>query len=71
MAFVDTSIFVAALNKRDVHHRKGKKLLTEAFKRFKWLYASDYVFDETLKVVWAKTRKINLCLLIDEIIQGI
>jgi len=76
MAFVDTNVFVAALNERDSDHKKGKVLLESAFQKFAWLYTSDYVVDECFSIAWSKTRKlplsfrISLIKKIDDTIQG-
>jgi len=55
--FVDTNIFIAALNERDSDHEQGRVLLEAAFGRQKWLYTSDYVLDECFSVAWSKTSK--------------
>lgn len=69
MSFIDTNVFVAALNRRDKLHEKGKPLLQKAFTTSKWLYASDYILDECLSVAWARTKDINLIQQLDKIIQ--
>ena len=69
MPFLDTNIFVAALNKRDKLHEKGKTLLTKAFQTFPWLYASDYILNECLTVAWARTKNANLIQQLDTLIQ--
>ena len=70
MPFLDTNIFVAALNKRDKLHNKGRTLLTKAFQTFPWLHASDYILNECLTVAWARTRDANLIQQLDNFIQG-
>lgn len=50
ISFVDTNIFVAALNIRDRSHQKGKALLQKAFGTFDLLYTSDYILDKCLSV---------------------
>jgi predicted nucleic acid-binding protein len=60
LSFVDTNVFVAALNKRDKHHDRGRRLLEKAFLTFDWLYTSDYILDECLSVAWARTKDIEL-----------
>jgi len=67
--FVDTNIFVAALNKRDRFHEKGRALLTKAFKAFPCLHASDYILNECLTVAWARTRDTNLIQQLDNLMQ--
>ncbi len=76
MAFVDTNVFVAALNEHDSDHKRGKVLLESAFQKFEWLYSSDYVVDECFSIAWSKTRKLplpfrlSLIRKIDDTIQG-
>lgn len=76
MSFIDTNIFVAALNIRDKFHSKGKPLLEKAFKVFDRLYTSDYILDECLTVAWARTRdivleeRLNLIQQLDRCIEG-
>jgi len=68
--FVDTNIFIAALNKRDKFHEKGRALLTKAFKTALSLHASDYILNECLTVAWARTRDTNLIQQLDTLIQA-
>ncbi len=74
--FVDTNIFVAALNEKDSDHTIGKVLLQGAFERSDWLYTTDYILDECISLAWSKTRKENLAFRIslvkklDDVIQG-
>jgi len=68
--FIDTNIFVAALNKRDKLHEKGRALLVRAFHTFSWLHASDYILNECLTVAWARTRDANIIRQLDNLIQG-
>ncbi len=75
MVFVDTNIFIAALNEKDSDHKLGKVLLEAAFNRLKWLYTSDYVLDECFSVAWSKTRnqrkpfRLSLIRRLDDTIQ--
>ncbi len=57
MLFIDTNIFVAALNEKDRDHKRGKVLLEAAFNRVNSLYASDYILDECFSVAWSSTKK--------------
>lgn len=70
MPFIDTNIFVAALNKKDKNHQEGRTILIKAFKKFLWLQTSDYILNECLTVAWARTRNINLIQQLDSLIQG-
>lgn len=69
MAFVDTSVFVAAFNKQDTNHQTGKELLSKAFEKFEWLYTSDYILDETISLAWSRTKNSKLVLKLDTIIE--
>lgn len=61
--FIDTSIFVAARNRRDVNHARAVELLREAFRgRYGTVYSSDYVFDEAVTVALVRTKKPELAL---------
>ena len=57
--FVDTTFWVARFNRRDKHHREAAALFHE-LSEGKWgnfrLVTSDYVFDETVTAVLARTR---------------
>jgi predicted nucleic acid-binding protein len=68
-AFVDTGVFVAALNVRDKLHSQGKLLLQNAFLRFKTLYTSDYVLDECISFLWSKTKDAKRIMEIAKIVQ--
>jgi len=69
LPFIDTNIFVAALNRKDKNHQKGRAILTGAFKKFLWLQTSDYILNECLTVAWARTKNTNLIQQIDNLIQ--
>ncbi len=74
--FVDTNIFVGALNERDSDHKLCKVLLESVFENHDWLYTSDYILDECFTVAWSRTRKqpkafrYSLIRRLDEAIQG-
>jgi len=70
LPFIDTNIFVAALNKKDKNHQNGRTILTKAFKKFLWLQTSDYILNECLTIAWARTRDPNLIQQLDHLIQG-
>ena len=75
MLFIDTNIFVAALNEKDTDHKRGKVLLEAAFNRVNSLYTSDYILDECFSVAWSSTKKeprpfrISLVKRLDDTIQ--
>lgn len=55
--FIDTGIFVAARNKRDMNHRRAVNLLKEALKgSYEAMYTSDYIFNEAVTVALMRTR---------------
>ena len=76
MVFVDTNIFVGALNERDSDHETCRVLLEAAFKKSDGLYTSDYIIDECFSVAWSKTRKqprgfrFSLIKRLDDTMQG-
>jgi predicted nucleic acid-binding protein len=70
LPFIDTNIFVAALNKKDKYHQNGKAILTKAFTKSPWLQTSDYILNECLTVAWARTKNTNLVQQLDNLIQG-
>jgi len=55
---MDTSVLVAISNKRDMHHYKGRKLLRSILreKPRSRIYVSDYIIDESISVVLARTK---------------
>jgi predicted nucleic acid-binding protein len=69
LAFIDTTVFVAAFNTKDINHQRGKELLSKSFEKFKWLYTSDYVLDEIISVAWSRTKNKELILQLDKIIE--
>jgi len=55
--FIDTSIFVAARNKRDRNHQRARELMKRALTaEFGVIYTSDYVIDEAVTTALARTR---------------
>lgn len=56
--FIDTGIFVAARNKRDLHHERATSLLKIALKgSYGAMYTSDYILDEAVTVALVRTGK--------------
>lgn len=54
--FVDSSVFVAYYNERDVHHEASVELIKKCVEGdFGELFTSDYVFDEVVTVTLIKT----------------
>jgi len=61
--FIDTGIFVAARNKRDVNHKRAVNLLRAALKGdYGAIYTSDYVFDEAVTVALVRTGKPDIAI---------
>ncbi|MCD6095515.1 MAG: type II toxin-antitoxin system VapC family toxin [Thermoprotei archaeon] len=61
--FIDTGIFVAARNKRDVNHKRAVNLLRAALKGdYGAVYTSDYVFDEAVTVALVRTGKPDIAI---------
>ncbi|RLI19517.1 VapC toxin family PIN domain ribonuclease [Candidatus Bathyarchaeota archaeon] len=62
-AFIDTGVFVAARNKREINHEKAVNLLREALKgKYGRIYTSDYIFDEAVTVALVRTRKSDIAI---------
>ncbi len=56
--FIDSSIFIALLNRRDKKHPQAKMLLQKIKNSsFGLRITTDYVLDEVLTVLWARTRR--------------
>lgn len=56
---MDTSVLVAISNKRDKHHDKAKRLLRSILRQkpHPQIFVSDYIIDETVSVVLARTKR--------------
>ncbi|MCX6641989.1 MAG: type II toxin-antitoxin system VapC family toxin [Candidatus Bathyarchaeota archaeon] len=67
--FLDTGIYVAFHNTRDLNHKRATQLITSILKgEFGAAYTSDYIFDEAVTVVLARTRRHDLALDLGNII---
>ncbi|MEE8167486.1 MAG: PIN domain-containing protein [Candidatus Hydrothermarchaeales archaeon] len=54
--FIDSSVFVAYYNERDLHHKASVELIKKCVEGdFGELFTSDYVFDEAVTVTFVKT----------------
>ncbi len=61
--FIDTGIFVAARNKRDINHERAVELLRMVIKgRFGAAYTSDYIFDEAVTVALIRTGRTDIAI---------
>jgi uncharacterized protein len=70
-AFIDAGVLVAAYNKRDENHEKASELIMSAIKReYGTPYTSDYVFDEAVTLMLARTKKPEFALGLGEFILG-
>lgn len=56
--FMDTTVLVAISNKCDKHHDKAKRLVRAILKEktHPTIFVSDYIIDETISVVLARTK---------------
>jgi len=70
MIFLDTSFMVAFYNTRDENHVKAKNLMSDII-NFKYgpLYVSDYVFDETVTVIFIRLRDLRRAVRIGEYLR--
>ena len=69
--FVDTGIFVAAINIADENHGRAKELMERAMKgEFGAIYTSDYVVDEAVTATLARTKKFGAAVEVGEYILG-
>jgi len=63
MIFVDTGIFVAYVNKRDVNHKRAVEILEDIMRgKYGKAYTSDYVFDEAVTFALLKTKDVRKAL---------
>ncbi len=54
--FIDSCVFIAYYNQRDLHHKASVKLVEKCVEGdFGELFTSDYVFDEAITVTFVKT----------------
>jgi len=69
--FIDSGIFIAFSNKRDVNHEKARALIKRvAKKEFGSPITSDYVFDEVITTTFIRTKRIELAIKIGNLILG-
>jgi hypothetical protein len=67
--FIDTGIFVAAINVADKNHGRAKGLMVRAMKgEFGTVYTSDYVIDEAITATLARTKKFEAAVEVGEYI---
>lgn len=69
--FIDTGVFIAYLNKKDVHHDAALTLMEDIMNNnYGPVFTSDFVFSETVTFVLYKTGDINKTSLVRNLIFG-
>lgn len=69
--FVDTGIFVAFHNTKDVNHSKALKIIKKiATGKLGTAYTSDYIFDEAVTTALVRTKNPQTALTVGKLIQG-
>lgn len=68
---IDTCIFVALSNSRDVNHNRAKELVMECMEhRYGRPFLSDYIFDEILTTAFVRTKNHKKSVELGEYILG-
>jgi|Deesub1362A_J573_1020465.scaffolds.fasta_scaffold00059_67 hypothetical protein len=69
--FIDTSVFVAYINKRDSSHDRAVHLLEDIMGgKYGRAYTSDYIFDEAVTFSLLKTKDVKKALDVGKLILG-
>lgn len=69
--FIDTGVFVAFHNTRDVNHSRALELMNNIVTgKLGYAYTSDYVFDEAVTVALLRTRRPETALTVGKLILG-
>ena len=69
--FIDTGIFVAFHNIRDVNHKRARELIKRAVSgEFGPLYTSDYIFNESVTVALIRTKRPSIAINVGKMILG-
>ena len=56
--FIDTGVFVAARNMRDINHKRAVELLEKAIRgEYGEIFTSDYVFGEAVTIALVRTGR--------------
>ncbi|MBA3043814.1 type II toxin-antitoxin system VapC family toxin [archaeon] len=59
--FIDTSMFVAAYNKKDKYHSDANKILSDAFEgEYGTIYTSDYILNETITLILKRMKNVKI-----------
>jgi len=70
-AFIDAGMFVAAYNTRDRSHKEATDLIRAAIgEQYGSLYTSDYIFDEAVTLMLARTKNPEFAFGVGELILG-
>jgi predicted nucleic acid-binding protein len=70
MIFLDTSFIVSFYNTRDENHQKAVKLMQDINKeKYGSMLISDYIFDETITVIFTRTRSLSKTIGIGEYLR--
>lgn len=70
MIILDTSFIVAFYNTRDENHKKAVKLMKDIIKgKYGNLYISDYIFDESVTVIFIRLKSLSRTIKICETIR--
>jgi len=71
MIFIDTGVFVAYVNKRDINHERAVEILEDVMRgKYGRAYTSDYVFDEAVTFALLKTKDVRKALNVGRLILG-
>ncbi len=71
MIFIDTCVFIAYVNKRDINHDRAIELLEDIMRgKYGKAFTSDYVFDEAVTYALMKTKDIKKALNVGRLILG-
>jgi uncharacterized protein len=69
--FVDTGLFVAFHNTKDVNHSRALEIMKNIVTgKLGSAYTSDYVFDEAVTAALVRTRRPEIALTVGRMIQG-
>jgi len=69
--FVDTGLFVAFHNTKDVNHSRALEIMKNIVTgKLGSVYTSDYVFDEAVTTALVRTRRPETALTVGRMIQG-
>ncbi|MDI6826532.1 MAG: PIN domain-containing protein [Candidatus Aenigmarchaeota archaeon] len=71
MIILDTSFIVSFYNVRDENHSKARNLMPDIIKgKFGFLHISDYIFDETITVIFIRLKNLTKTVNIGRYLRG-